>query len=922
MTQSFTHHNLVARLLLVLLTCCHTTMSAEPGATVNFNRDIQPILSKKCFACHGPSDQEAGLALHVRDLAIAEADSGSNAIVPGDAEQSELIQRITSAHEEEMMPPEGERLSSIEVELLKTWIEEGAVYDKHWSFVKPAAVELPTVQNTEAIINEVDHFVLARLEKENITPSETADKATLLRRLSLDLTGLLPSTTDLDLFLNDNSETAYEKLVDRLLASEHFGERWGRHWLDLARYADTFGYERDDVRPNAWRYRDWVVNSFNTNQPYNQFVVEQLAGDLLPNSTQAQKVATGLHRMNIKNMEAGINKEDYRNREMVDRLNTTGTAFLGLTLGCCQCHSHKYDPISQKEYYQLYDFFNNIKPVNLDVEGTPEENTRYQAALDEYNQRRELLLLRQKTLQTLSSQGTLQKWHQAVKNQNIELQYLADWLTAAINNSPENWIEGLTLKQAKTLDLPKTIHKALAVEPAKRTEEHRQNIIKEYKELPKHLERFKKNIRSPKERIASLFIEQETRTALLKPESKLNEKEQQLVTEFRASIPSRKDDTAKALRQQSVEKRHLPKPQIMVLEEIQKERRETFLLARGDFKQKTEKVFAATPAVLTPLTSRGDKPDRLDFAHWLVSEDHPLTARVAVNHIWKHLFGAGIVSTMDDFGTQGSPPSHPELLDWLAVQFRESGWDRKALIKRIVMSATYRQSSVYRPELEKVDPQNRLLARQSRFRVESEIVRDLYLDASDLLHPQLGGPTIHPQIPQAMRDQGYKYKTRWELSNKPDRYRRGMYIHFKRTNPYPSLIMFDNPEGNVCIAERTRSNTPLQSLVTLNDPVFVECAQALGFNLWTQEQKQNQPAIQAGLLSAGKKCFSRDFNDSELATLTSLFEEELQWYQAHEQEAQAFVGDYSTENKPVARLAAWVAVARAILNLDEFITRE
>jgi len=797
-----------------------TVLAEEP---VDYNRDIQPILSKKCFACHGPADQDSGLALHQRESATSEADSGEIAIVPGKPEASELLRRILSADADERMPPEEEPLSTEEINLLQTWIKQDAPYAQHWSFVKPVAETPPEVAHSEKVQNEVDRFILTKLEEQGIEPSEEASRATLLRRLSLDLVGLLPTTTELDAFLQDESDNAYEKVVDRLLASEHFGERWGRHWLDLARYADTFGYERDDVRPNAWRYRDWVVNSFNNNQPYDQFVIEQLAGDLLQEPTLAQKVATGLHRMNIKNMESGINKEDYRNREMVDRLNTTGTAFLGLTLNCCQCHSHKYDPISQKEYYELYAFFNNIKPVNEDIQGTEEEEARYQEALAEYNQKRALLLLRQKTLQTLSSQGSLEKWNAAVQTQNAELQKLADWLESAIKSTPENWIEGLTLEQSKTLDLPKTIHKALAVEPEKRTEEHRKNITKEYKELPKHLERFKKNIRSPEERIASLSVDQETQTALLKSESKLSEQELTNVTQFRNSIPSRKDDTAKALKQQSVEKRHLPKAQIMMLAENQEDRRDTYFLARGDFKQKTEQVFAATPAVLNSLIPRNETPDRLDLANWLVSQDNPLTARVAVNHIWKHLFGTGIVSTMDDFGTQGSPPSHPELLDWLAAEFVKptvsSGepWSMKSMIRLMVMSNAFRQSSQPRERGIEVDAGTTLLWRFPPKRVEAEVIRDSVLQASGSLDRTIGGRSyrIHNEK---------KTYAQWQVVDNygPETWRRMLYQERMRRVDDQIFTAFDFPDCGQVRARRPVSTTPLQALNLMNSAFVID----------------------------------------------------------------------------------------------------
>ena len=645
---------------------------------------------------------------------------------------------------------------------------------------------------------------------------------------------------------NDGSEPAYEKAIDRLLASEHFGERWGRHWLDLARYADTFGYERDDVRPNAWRYRDWVIRSFNQNQPYDQFVTEQLAGDLLDAPSLDQQIATGLHRMNIKNNESGINKEDYRNREIVDRVNTTGTALLGLTIGCAQCHSHKYDPISQSEYYQFYAFFNNAAETDIDIEGTSEERARYESAKAAYDAHAKRLETRKTNIEVMLKHKTPQEWVMSLGDQ-----------------SPESFLDVFDI-----VDELKSAIVASATQPS-------------------------------------------------------SQSDADAVVQFWNSLNSQLDDTRREIRQLSEEHRHLPKPSIMTVTETKQDRRATHVLLRGDFKQKGDKVSDATPAVLNPLNRRSEAGDRLDLARWIVSRDNPLTARVAVNHIWQHLFGNGLVTTADNFGTQGQPPSHPELLDWLAVEFMESGWDRKRLIRTILMSATYRQDSVHRPssgeqtDPVEIDPENRLLWRQSRYRSEAEIVRDLFLNAGGLLHRATGGPTIFPELPSGVSDLGYKYKTHWLLSDKPDRYRRGMYIHFKRTNPYPSLVMFDGPESNLCQATRNRSNTPLQALTALNDPVFVECSQLLGRQL-AMTVETDEFRIQRML----RVCLSRSPEPFEEQVLLGfLNEERLSWSQ-HLDDAVAFVGEYGDNGVSSSELAAWISVTRSVLNLDEFITRE
>jgi hypothetical protein len=883
---------------------------------VDFARDIQPIFAKRCFACHGPAKRESGIAFHVRALAVGKSESGERAIVPGNPAASELLNRVTADDETQRMPPDGQPLSPREVGLLREWIRQGAAYAKHWAFVKPARPAIPKVKRSGWVRNEIDRFILARMEREGLSPSPLVDRAKLIRRLSIDLLGLLPRAADAEAFAKDTSEQAYEKVIDRLLASDHFGERWGRHWLDLARYADTFGYERDDVRPNAWRYRDWVINSLNRNQPFDRFVIEQLAGDLLDQPSLQQRIATGLHRMNIKNNESGINREDYRNRETVDRVNTTGTAFLGLTIGCGQCHSHKYDPISQKEYYQFYAFFNNVEEKDVDIPGTPADRARYEQALAAYNSNKKRLESQKILLDELRKHTSPERWRDSLANRNREWAIRSKRVETAAGKNLDRWTVGLTQADAVAFGFAKKVAAAISIPEDKRTDEQVRLLREFHPSLKEKAREISARIQSPAQHLKVLDLDESLKSALAAagPDTK---EQQAAAGLFWSALVSQLDDARKAIRQLSVQKRHLPKPYIMTLAEATKNRRRTHFLVRGDFKQKGEEVVSVTPAVFNPLSVRGEVPDRLDLARWIVGRDNPLTARVAVNHIWSHLFGAGIVASTDDFGTQGESPSHPRLLDWLAVEFVESGWDRKRLIKTIVLSATYRQTARGRSELQAIDPENRLLARQSRFRVEAEIVRDLFLDAGDLLHRRLGGPTIHPAVPSAVSDIGYKYKTRWILSSKPERYRRGLYIYFKRTNPYPSLTIFDSPESNLCLAKRNRSNTPLQALTTLNDPVFVECAQALG-QILARQRAGSESRVQF----AAWKCLTRSLKSAEVRTLLNLFEAEKNWYGRHADEAAKLIGDYGDKNVPNSEAAAWVAVARAMLNLDEFVTRE
>ncbi len=837
-------HHLHRHLSLVLLIgslSASATAADKPQATIRFSRDILPLLAKKCFACHGPADQESGLALHLRNRAVGKTDSDQRAIVPGHPDQSHLLARVRSTDPAIRMPHDGPPLTHDEIRRLEAWIAQGARYEKHWSFVPPRRARPPVAHSARHVRSPVDRFVLARLQPRNLDLSPEADPYTLVRRLSLDLVGLLPSSRQIERFATDPSDANYEQLVDELLASPHFGERWGRHWLDLARYADSFGYERDDVRPNAWRYRDWVINSVNRNQPYDQFIVEQIAGDLLLKATISQKIATGLHRMNIKNNESGINKEDYRNRETVDRVNTTATSILGLTLGCAQCHSHKYDPIPQRDFYAFYAFFNNVEEKNIDIDGSAKDRGRYQAALADVKRRQATLKTRRDTIGGMRKHASLVAWQNSLGNKPSDI---ADRL--------------------KQLDL------------------------------------------SP-----------ELRELLARPASRFSPEQLKISRAFWTTLAGRHDDTGQAMAQISVQKRHLPKPYVMTIAERTKGRRSAHVLLRGDFKQKGKPVQPATPSALPPLSSRNKTADRLDLARWLVSTGNPLSARVAVNHAWAHLFGRGLVITRDDFGSQGEPPTHPDLLDWLAVEFTDSDWDRKALVKRIVTSTTYRQSSNRSPGLASSDPDNLWLARQSRFRVESEIVRDLFLDAAGLLHSAVGGSTIHPHKPDGTEELAYKYKTRWIVSNRPDRYRRGMYILFKRTNPYPSLMIFDSPGSNVCLAERNRSNTPLQALTTLNDPVFFECAQALGRRLASSDSKTDSRLQQAALAA-----LSRPLVSEELSILRQLHAEEVAWFGQHADEAIRVVGGFPAPDTPTHHTAAWIGVARTLLNLDEFLTRD
>ncbi len=815
---------IVERFLLVFLSIIGFSWMALPSANaVDFTRDIQPIFSEHCLQCHGPEKQKSGYRLDDRLAAIRGGDSGKSAIVISNGWASPLLQRLATTNADEMMPPKGERVSAKNVAAIRAWIDSGApwpetstinlhsaTFQSHWSFRRIARPPVPQVKNSIWIRNSVDAFVLERLERERVRPAFEADGITLVRRLYLDLIGLPPTPDAVDAFVQDQQPDAFERLVDGLLASPHFGERWGRHWLDLARYADSAGYQIDRVRPGAYLYRDWVVNSFNRDQPFDQFTVEQLAGDLLLNATVEQKIATGFHRMTLSNFEDGVDKEEYECKAKVDRVATTGTTWLGLTVGCAECHSHKYDPISQREFYQLYAFFNATEELDVPTPN-PAEREKHERVR--------------------------KMW--AAENARLE---------AARSHYADTTAQTNFLRWQQTVDrsrLTNSISEILNTPAKKRTAAQKKDLWKHYRAIDSGMNDFGAQLKAH-QRLAPKYREE---LALL-----------------------------------FTTKTNAPR---------------TFVHLRGDFLAHGDEV---QPAVLGALNSRTQTAaanlNRLDLARWIVSPENPLTARVVVNRIWLHLFGRGLVNTPEDFGTRGELPSHPELLDWLASEFQRSGWSRKQIIRMIVTSATYRQSSRWREDLGERDPQNIWLERQNRFRVESEIVRDLFLSASGLLNNEVGGPSIYPPIPADLKAAGYGVGGEWIESEAPEKYRRGLYVVSRRTVPYPVSMAFDQANANECTARRERSNTPLQPLALLNNPVFAECSEAFA------KRMANVPGnVREKIITGFRICMSREPVKSELNRLEELFHAEQA--QAHASESQA-----------------WRAVAEVLLNLDEFLTRE
>jgi hypothetical protein len=746
------------------------------GQHIDFQTDVRPILMEHCAECHGGVKKASGFTVLSRESMLSESDSGNPGFMSGNSQESSMMVRLRSEDMDERMPPEGhDALSADQMDVLAKWIDAGAPWPVHWAFASLKKVDIPKG------VHPVDFFVKKRLDSEGIAFSDRAEASTLLRRLSLDLTGLLPSPESLKAFLSDPSEVNYEQLVDQLLASPHFGERWGRHWLDEARYADSLGYEKDSVKKDAWQYRDWVVDAINRDMPFDLFSRFQLAGDLMPEPSQEALLATKLHLQTQFNLEGGIDAEEDRVKRVVDRVNMVSSTWLGLTMACSQCHDHPYDPISQREYYSLYAFFNNM---DMDASFLGESPMNAESILKE----------RTGVAEKLEDMLGLQLTNKNLNNQTVGL------LGKLFNFDNNN---GLT--------------------------------------------------------------------------------------------------------------RHM--------RERRENRRDTFVMKRGDFLRpdlKQGTIAPHTPGIFPPLQNTTQKYDRLDLVDWLFSGSHPITARVAVNKVWMRLLGNPLVDTVQDFGSRGGQPTHPELLDWMAGWWAgEAQWSLKRLIKWIVMSDTYRQSSNHRTELKVIDPNNRLLARQNRFRVESEIIRDITLQTAGLLSLHLGGPAVIPPIPDSVLNQSF---TKYGANSKGrDRYRRGIYTFFRRTAIDPNMMVFDCPDASASKAMRDRSNNALQAMTTLNNEVFLEAAQS-----WSAQLLVELPAATDDdrILFAFERALSRELSPDEKVSLLEMLQASRKWFEGHEMEAFEFLGPYVSDSVVPGEQASWMVMLRLILNLDEFLTRE
>lgn len=960
-------------------------LASSSGRPIDFTRDIRPILSNHCVACHGPDEKtrKAGLRL---DL-LEEAVGADRAIRPGDSKASPLFHRITTEDPSDRMPPakSGKELNPDQIALLKRWIDEGAHFEGHWAFSKPVRPPLPEVSKPDWVRNGIDSLVLSDLDEKGIAPSEEADKHTLVRRLFLDLTGLPPTPTEADQFLQDDSPDAYEKLVDRLLGSPHFGERWAKVWLDIARYADTQGYEKDNQR-TIWRYRDWVIDALNRDLPFDQFTIEQLAGDLLENPSEDQILATAFHRNTMTNTEGGTDDEEFRTAAIVDRVNTTMEAWMGMTMACAQCHTHKYDPITLDEYYRFFAFFNqtedndqpNEEPTVLSP--TEDQKVRLDALERQIELSRNLL---QSTEDSLSL--TQREWEEMAKNELAPLPRLGVWRSVGPFReadydiarggafeapfAPEqgvnfdqtfrsgsiawtvqpDWSDGAPHTLAGDFSatyIHRTIesatHQALEVEMGSAGslkvflngqmvhafDGERDNSAKDRISLPlvqgtNHL--LLKLTRKEGEnqfafRPLSQSIAEEAWRALNLVDEVRTQRQRDAVRVLHRSVSPDIQRVETLLSGLQVQREELVKtiPTTPVFRELPNDRRrETHVLLRGNFLDKGDKVGPGVPSAFHSYPE-GAPETRLGLAQWLTHRDNPLTARVVVNRYWSKFFGRGLVETPEDFGTQGEPPSNPELLDWLAVELMDQGWSLKSLCRTIVTSSVYRQSSKHRPDLEEIDPNNRFLARGPRFRLDAEVVRDQALRASGLLSAKMHGPSVMPPQPEGVWQVVYS-GDQWETSKGEDRYRRGLYTFWRRTSPYPSMVAFDAPSREICTSLRINTNTPLQALVTLNDPVYVEAAQALA----RRAVGEGETPLDR-LTYAFRAVLVRPPTEKEAARLLELFDSEKKRFEEDRESALALATDPLGPLDDPAKapeLAAWTTVANVLFNLDETVSR-
>ena len=1031
---------------VVLASVVLLSQAAGADDAVDFNRDVRPILSDRCFTCHGPDaeDRQAGLRLDLQDHATARLASGGTAVVPHDPVTSGLLARVTSTDPDVVMPPPriNKPITSAEAEVLRRWIAQGAEYRGHWAFQRVERPAVPEVRGAAWPKTPIDRFILERLEREGLAPNQEADRVTLARRLALDLTGLPPVPADVDAFVADPSPDAYARYVDTLLASPHYGERMAIEWLDAARYADSSGYQTDSSRQN-WPWRDWLIGAYNANLPFDQFTIHQLAGDMLDEPTRDQIVATGFNRNHRLNGEGGIIAEEWRVETVIDRVETTAQTWMALSAGCARCHDHKYDPLSQKEFYALFALFNNVPETgtNQGKAHVGGGNVEPVHVLPTPEQERELARLEQVVVDAeaavngalANTDALVAQWEQSIRpalaagteeweafeplelrsvggasfrrsedgswfvegalppqdtyefetlvpadrlgglrlevfpdpslgggggfgragNGNIVVTAIeaeieppgdaaavpVDLVRAEATYEQSGWPAAgvLTARREKGKgwaldgnDPGRREPRRIAVFPAKPVPlpENARLVLRIRQEaFEGHtIGRFRLafSARDPALLgVGGSTLPQAVREALaIEAERRSPDQRAEIARFYRRNVdgPIRQAEAARDAARKSIESFQGSLTNAMVMKEGPP--REAFVLVRGEYDKRGEQVTAGLPAFLPQLPD-GTKPDRLALATWLVSRDHPLTARVWVNRLWERLFGTGLVKTSENLGSQAEYPSHPELLDWLAAEFMENGWDMKRFVKLVVTSAVYRQAATVTPEKLARDPANRLLARAPRIRLPGETVRDASLAASGLLVPAIGGPSVRPWMPDGVWDETSKYGDLrgYKAETGPGRYRRTMYTIWKRTAAPPTMLLFDAPNRETCVVKRSRTNTPLQALALLNETTFVEAAHGLATRMIVEGGETAAERITHGFRLA----LGRRPTPDELAALVDGFTADRATFVAAPDRAERFVAVglvTKPDALPASELAAYSLAANVILNLDEFVMRE
>jgi hypothetical protein len=884
----------------------------RPHDAVDFNSEVKPILNKKCITCHGGVRQKADYSLLFRTDALLPAKSGKHPIVPGDPDHSEMIRRITSSDPEERMPYRGDPLSSKEIDILRRWIKQGAKWGDHWAYVAVKKVDVPKIDDPSWVKNDIDRFILDKLKENQLGHSAEADKRILLRRVSLDAIGLPTPPSLAAAYLQDPTDKAYETLVDSLLANKHFGEKWTSMWLDLARYADSKGYEKDEHR-DIWKYRDWLIHAFNADKPYDQFLTEQLAGDLLPDPSEQQFIATAFQRNTMTNDEGGTDNEEFRTAAVLDRVNTTWQALMGTTFSCVQCHSHPYDPFRHDEYYKFMAFFNNTRDEDSfgDYPVYREYNDSASAKMKELTDwlQRNAGEQRAKEIKEF-----LLTWEPSINSLNADKlvnSAIADTKWLAFRNQASAHLAHVDLDQKDQL-----IFRYSGYVP------HGKCTV--------HLDR-------PDGPVAFSFDLPKSRNdwAMTSVDFPVLKGTHDLYFSYSSPFLKKPEDTGAMIDwffftqqfpgkgkpgYESMKKRFWQLATLktettpVMMENPQDMHRNTFVFERGNWLVKGKQVQADVPHSLNPFPPNAPK-NRLGLAEWIVSKENPLTSRTIVNRLWEQVFGTGLAETLEDLGTQGIPPTHPELLDYLSWKLmNEDGWSLKKLLKEIFLSATYRQDSRITKEAEAKDPFNKYYSRGPRVRLSAEQIRDETLCVTGLLSDKMYGPSVFPYQPKGIWLTPYGSSV-WKKSDGEDQYRRAVYTYWKRTSPYPSMESFDGPDREVCTARRIRTNTPLQALVTLNDSAFLEAARHFADVL----QKENPGSAEKQIRAGFEKAVGHDIDENSFEALENLYRKALLKYQQKPEEAKEMGGDKEASHQP--ERSALIVVTNAILNLDEYVTK-